>query len=199
MRMRRMEHWVRQPGPDSRHSLHWLAIAVSFALLLTWSEGLTQTYGLLRDPVEVVKKYVSLDQRGIRLESISWETIRPYVNWKEEPSWGHVMVTASYKIVDDIKQWEVISMMEVLIPVEYQVLGAVYWEAPGFLPEKQIERVKFRVKAVGGRWRIIEPLLPPHVGQKRMINYVRQAMLQELEPSRLAILTALRDELQKAK
>jgi len=194
-----MEHWVRQPGPDSRHSLHWLAIAVSFALLLTWSEGLTQTYGLLRDPVEVVKKYVSLDQRGIRLESISWETIRPYVNWKEEPSWGHVMVTASYKIVDDIKQWEVISMMEVLIPVEYQVLGAVYWEAPGFLPEKQIERVKFRVKAVGGRWRIIEPLLPPHVGQKRMINYVRQAMLQELEPSRLAILTALRDELQKAK
>ncbi len=194
-----MEHWVRQPGPDSRHSLHWLAIAVSFALLLTWSEGLTQTYGLLRDPVEVVKKYVSLDQRGIRLESISWETIRPYVNWKEEPSWGHVMVTVGYKIVDDIKQWEVISMMEVLIPVEYQVLGAVYWEAPGFLPEKQVERVKFRVKAVGGRWRIIEPLLPPHVGQKRMINYVRQAMLQELEPSRLAILTALRDELQKAK
>jgi len=194
-----MEHWVRQPGPDSRHSLHWLAIAVSFALLLTWSEGLTQTYGLLRDPVEVVKKYVSLDQRGIRLESISWETIRPYVNWKEEPSWGHVMVTVGYKIVDDIKQWEVISMMEVLIPVEYQVLGAVYLEAPGFLPEKQIERVKFRVKAVGGRWRIIEPLLPPHVGQKRMINYVRQAMLQELEPSRLAILTALRDELQKAK
>ena len=194
-----MEHWVRQPGPDSRHSLLWLAIAVSIALLLTWSEGQTQTYGLLRDPVEVVKKYVSLDQRGIRLESISWETIRPYVNWKEEPSWGHVMVTASYKIVDDIKQWEVISMMEVLIPVEYQVLGAVYWEAPGFLPEKQVERVKFRVKAVGGRWRIIEPLLPPHVGQKRMINYVRQAMLQELEPSRLAILTALRDELQKAK
>ncbi len=194
-----MEHWVRQPGPDSRHSLLWLAIAVSFALLLTWSEGLTQTYGLLRDPVEVVKKYVSLDQRGIRLESISWETIRPYVNWKEEPSWGHVMVTVGYKIVDDIKQWEVISMMEVLIPVEYQVLGAVYLEAPGFLPEKQVERVKFRVKAVGGRWRIIEPLLPPHVGQKRMINYVRQAMLQELEPSRLAILTALRDELQKAK
>ena len=194
-----MEHQVRQPGPDSRHSLLWLAIAVSIALLLTWSEGQTQTYGLLRDPVEVVKKYVSLDQRGIRLESISWETIRPYVNWKEEPTWGHVMVTVGYKIVDDIKQWEVISMMEVLIPVEYQVLGAVYLEAPGFLPEKQVERVKFRVKAVGGRWRIIEPLLPPHVGQKRMINYVRQAMLQELEPSRLAILTALRDELQKAK
>jgi len=197
--MRRTEHQVRQPELESWHSLHWLAIAVCFTLLVTWSDGLAQTYALSHDPVEVVKKYVSLDQRGIRLESISWETIRPYVNWKEEPSWGHVMVTVGYKIVDDIKQWEVISMMEVLIPVEYQVLGAVYWEAPGFLPEKQIERVKFRVKAVGGRWRIIEPLLPPHVGQKRMINYVRQAMLQELEPSRLAILTALRDELQKAK
>jgi len=197
--MRRMDHWVRQRGPESWYRLSWLIVAVFLTLQVTWSDGLAQTYALTRDPVELVKKYVSLDQKGVRLESTSWETLKPYVNWNEEPTWGHVMVTGSYKVVEDIKQWEVVSMLEVVIPVEFQVLGAMYWETAGFLPEKQVEQVKFRVKAVGGRWRIIEPLLPPHVGQQRMIHYVRQAMLQEIEPSRLASLAALRDELQKAK
>lgn len=197
--MRRAEHQVRQPGPESRHSLHWLTLPVFLTLLATSSDGLAQTYALNRDPVEVVKKYISLDQKGVRLESRSWETLKPYVHWKEEPTWGHVMVTGGYKVIDDIKQWEVVSMLEVVIPVEFQVLGAMYWETAGFLPEKQVEQVKFRVKAVGGRWRIMEPLLPPHIGQQRMINYVRQAMLQETEPSRQATLSALRDELQKAK
>ena len=197
--MRRMDQWVRQRGPESWYRLSWLIVAVFLTLQVTWSDGLAQTYALTRDPVELVKKYVSLDQKGVRLESTSWETLKPYVNWNEEPTWGHVMVTGSYKVVEDIKQWEVVSMLEVVIPVEFQVLGAMYWETAGFLPEKQVEQVKFRVKAVGGRWRIIEPLLPPHVGQQRMIHYVRQAMLQEIEPSRLASLAALRDELQKAK
>lgn len=176
-----------------------LLLTILFVLFITSSDGQAQTYALNHDPVEVVQKFVSLDQKGVRLESLSWETLKPYVHWKDEPAWGHVMVTGEYKVVDDIRQWEVVSMLEVVIPVEFQVLGAIYWETAGFLPEKQVERVKFRVKAVGGRWRIIEPLLPPHVGQKRMINYVRQAMLQETEPTHLATLTALRDELQKAK
>lgn len=178
---------------------HGLLLMTGIGLAFISNEGLAQTYALNHDPVEVVQKYVSLDQKGVRLEALSWETLKPYVNWKEEPAWGHVMVTGEYKVVDDIRQWEVVSMLEVVIPVEFQVLGAIYWETAGFLPEKQVELVKFRVKAVRGRWQIIEPLMPPHVGQKRMINYVRQAMLQETEPSRLATLTALRDELQKAK
>lgn len=197
--MRRMDHWVRQGEPESWFRFSWLIAAIFLTLQVTWNDGLAQTYALTRDPVELVKKYVSLDQKGVRLESRSWETLKPYVHWKEEPTWGHVMVTGSYNVVDDIKRWEIVSMLEVLIPVEFQVLGAMYWETAGFLPEKRVEQVKFRVKAVGGRWRIIEPLLPPHVGQQRMINYVRQAMLQEIEPSRLASLAALRDELQKAK
>lgn len=197
--MRRMDHWVRQGEPESCYRFSWLIAAVFLTLQVTWNDGLAQTYALTRDPVELVKKYVSLDQKGVRLESMSWETLKPYVHWKEEPAWGHVMVTGSYNVVDDIKQWEIVSMLEVVIPVEFQVLGAMYWETAGFLPEKHVEQVKFRVKAVGGRWRIIEPLLPPHVGQQRMIHYVRQAMLQETEPSRLASLAALRDALQKAK
>jgi hypothetical protein len=50
-----------------------------------------------------------------------------------------------------------------------------------------------------GRWKIIEPILPPHVGQKRMLNVVRQAMLEEKDGTRQASLAALQAELRKAK
>ena len=74
----------------------------------------------------------------------------------------------------------------------------MYWETAGFLPDAIVEEIRFRVNGVLDRWRIMEPILPPHVGQKRMIGYVRQAMLQETDPSRLTKLTELLDALRKA-
>jgi len=50
-----------------------------------------------------------------------------------------------------------------------------------------------------GRWRIMEPILPPHVGQKRLIGFVRQAILREKDPSRQAKLGELLAALKKAK
>jgi hypothetical protein len=44
-------------------------------------------------------------------------------------------------------------------------------------------------------WRVVEPMIPPHVGQKRIMNYVKQAIVEETDRSRLAALTALRDDL----
>ncbi len=41
--------------------------------------------------------------------------------------------------------------------------------------------------------------MPPHVGQKRMLNFVRQAILDEKEDSRRAVLAQLQNELRKAK
>jgi hypothetical protein len=38
-------------------------------------------------------------------------------------------------------------------------------------------------------------MIPPHVGQKRIMNYVKQAIVEETDRSRLAALTALRDDL----
>ncbi|MER3425416.1 MAG: hypothetical protein C4293_21450, partial [Nitrospiraceae bacterium] len=136
--------------------------------------------------------------KGARLEAISWESQKPYIGWKEEPVWGHVVVISTYEVLEDIRQWEVKNSLDVVIPVEFKVLGAVYLEKATFLFEPQVERIGFRVKAVQGLWRIVEPIVPPHVGQKRMINFVRQAMIEETDPTRLAALTSLRDELRKA-
>ena len=42
-------------------------------------------------------------------------------------------------------------------------------------------------------------MLPPHVGQKRMINFVREAWVKETEPAKRESLVTLQDELRKAK
>jgi hypothetical protein len=156
-----------------------------------------EIWDLKKDPAGLVKAYLSLDMKGARLEAISWETLKPYIAWKEEPSWEHVVVIENYEVVEDVATWEILGVMEVLIPVKFQVLGVMYWETASFVPESKVEEFRVRVKAVGDRWRIVEPQLAPHVGQKRMINFVRQAMLQETDGLKLTKLAELRDELRK--
>jgi len=152
-----------------------------------------------RDPTEILKKYLSLDSKGARLDATSYETLRPYISWTDEPIWGHVIVITDYEVIDDVKQWQVVGLMEVVIPVEFKVLGAMYYESAGFVPDPQVERVGFRVKVVKGLWRIVEPMLPPHVTHGRIVNYVRQALLDERDQARAAKLAELRDELKRAK
>jgi hypothetical protein len=168
-------------------------------LLAQPSDGLAQTGSIVHDPTDMVDKYLELDVKGVRLDAISQEALAPYITWKDEPTWGRSVVITSYKIINEFKQWTIVSQSEVVIPVEYKVLGSVYWEKAFFLPEPQVERVGFRIKIVGDRWRITEPILPPHIGQKRMINYVRQAILDEKDRARTATLETLLDDLKKAK
>lgn len=174
-------------------------LLVSLALFLVPVPVLALTGDMKKDPTQMVKQYLMLDQNGARLDALSFETMKPYINWKDEPAWGHAVVISGYTMATEAKQWEVISDIEVVIPVTFRVLGLVYWETASFLPESGEIEVKFRIKGIKDRWRIVDPMLPPHVGQKRMINYVRQAMLDEKDSQRLATLTTLRDDLKNAK
>jgi hypothetical protein len=42
-------------------------------------------------------------------------------------------------------------------------------------------------------------MLPPHVGQKRMVNFVREARGKETDPAKQDRLGVLQEELRKAK
>jgi len=102
-------------------------------------------------------------------------------------------------VAEHYRQWEVIDSLEVVIPVTFQVLGSVYMETVGFVQGAKTEEIRFRVKAIKNRWRIVEPMLPPHVGQKRMVNVVREAWLKETDQVKRDRLESLQDELRKAK
>ena len=170
-------------------------LALFLGLILLSSDGWAQTGALVKDPALVLKKYLELDHKGARLNAMAWESQRPYVAWKEEPVWGQLVVVSGYEVIEEIGQWEVKNNLDVVIPVDYKVLGSLYLEKAVFLSEPHVDRIGFRVKAVNGLWRVVEPMIPPHVGQKRIMNYVKQAIVEETDRSRLAALTALRDDM----
>ena len=176
-----------------------VALLMLGLLCLGLGEVLAQTGALGHPPTELVKKYFELDQKGAKLDSLSYETLAPYREWQEEPAWGRIVVIRGFSVAEHYRQWEVVNWLEVVIPVTFEVIGYVYLETAGFVPESSVEEVRVRVKSVKNRWRIIEPVLPPHVGQKRMINFVREAWVKETEPAKRASLAALQEELQKAK
>ncbi len=169
------------------------------ALLFLAGDGLAQTGSLDHSPADVVKRYLALDYKGARLDAMSVEAVASYTSWHEEPTWGHVVVTRGFVVAEQYRQWEVIDRLEVVIPVTFQVIGLVYLETAGFVQEAGTEVVRFRVKAVKNRWRIVEPMLPPHVGQKRMVNIVREAWVKETDQAKRDSLGSLQDELRKVK
>jgi hypothetical protein len=173
--------------------LIFMTILACFTLV--FSDGQAQTGALVKDPAILLKKYLELDNKGARLNSLSRESQKPYVGWSDEPVWGQLIVVSGYEVIEDFSRWDVKNNLDVVIPVEYKVLGSLYLEKAVFLSEPHVDRIGFRLKAVDGLWRIVEPIIPPHVGQKRIMNYVKQAIVEETDRSRVAQLTALRDEL----
>ena len=171
-------------------SIMWLAFSSA--------AGYAQTNSISHSPAKVVEKYFALDNKGVRLDADSFESVAHLVDWKEEPLWGKVIVISGFTVPDDFRQWEIVSRLEVLVPVEFRVLGVMYLGSAGFVPEPGTEQVRVRVKAQGARWKIMEPILPPHVGHKRLLNFVRQALLEEKDGARQASLAALQVELRKA-
>jgi hypothetical protein len=180
-------------GCWGRHS-----VLVLTMLIAPWTAG-ALTGDITRDPAEVVRKYAQLDYKGARLAAQSRQVMYPYIDWTDEPVWGSVVVIDEYTVLEQTKDWDIVDMTEVVIPVEYRVLGTMYWETATFHEEPRVERIGFRIKGRTMRWRIVAPQVPPHVGLKRAINLVRQAILEEADPKRQARLTGLLNELDQTR
>jgi hypothetical protein len=184
---------------SSRMPIRLAAFVVVIGWLFVWNIASAQTGSLKHSPADVVKRYLALDYKGARLDAMSLGAVASYTGWSEEPAWGHVVVTRGFVVAEQYRQWEVIDSLEVVIPVTFQVIGSVYFETAGFVQGVETEEVRFRVKAVKNRWRIVEPMLPPHVGQKRMVNFVREAWVKETDPAKRDRLGSLQGELREAK
>ena len=179
--------------------LSWLLRVLLCVLgIVVFSATSLQAIGghITEDPTKILLKYLSLDKKGVRLEAHSWQVVRPFVAWLEEPVWGHVVVISRYEVVDDVSQWEVIDGLEAKIPVIFEVLGTMHWEGVTFVTSPHREIQYFHLKAVGDRWQIVGPQLPPHVGRQRLVDFVRWAELNESEPERKFLLDSLIQQLE---
>lgn len=165
-----------------------------------WAQtGFTQSGSLKRSPADIVKRYVRLDQKGARLDAMAFDVLSPYVEWKEEPAWDQIVVIQDAHVHEDYRKWDIIDNLDVVIPVTFRVRGVVSLKTAGFVAEEKTEEIRFHVKAVGNQWRIVEPVIPPHVGIARMANFAREAGLQEKDEAQRSALAALTSSLRKAK
>lgn len=166
--------------------------------MVVFSASSLQAIGghITEDPTKILQKYLSLDKKGVRLEAHSWQVVRPFVAWLEEPVWGHVVVITGYDVVDDVSQWEVINGLEAKIPVIFEVFGTMHWERATFVTNPHREIQYFHLKAVGDRWQIVGPQLPPHVARQRLVDFVRWAELNESGPERNNLLNSLIQQLE---
>ncbi|MDH5427168.1 MAG: hypothetical protein OEY57_03210 [Nitrospirota bacterium] len=153
---------------------------------------------ITEDPTKTLDKYLSLDKKGARLETSSWQVIAPYVEWTEDVAWGQVVVISNFHIEQDVTKWDIVNGLEAKIPVVFDVLGTMHWESVTFVPDPHQESYLFHIKAVYDRWQIVHPHLPPHVGRQRLMDFVRWTELSEPEESRKALYASLHQQL-KAK
>jgi hypothetical protein len=133
-------------------SVFWTMTLLGSAVSTQSGVASAQTGGLSHSPAEIVKKYFELDQKGAKLDSMSLETLAPYRNWDTEPVWGKVVVIREFSVAEHHRDWEVVNRLEVVIPVTFTVIGSVYLETAGFLPEATVEEIHVRVKSVRNRW-----------------------------------------------
>ncbi|MEC4673971.1 MAG: hypothetical protein VST68_07255 [Nitrospirota bacterium] len=195
--MDKVVHRLKHEGHPLRKQQTAIGWCVGFMFLFPGQLfGLTND--LTNDPSKVVEKYLSLDKRGARLNALSYEVLKPYTAWGEEPVWGQVVVISKYTVVGDVDRWEIVSPVEAVIPVTYQIVGVIQWEAATFLTEVREETIPIRIKAVDNRWKIVSPQFPPHVGRKRLIDFVRDAQVNEGRERRVERLQFLREALEQA-
>jgi hypothetical protein len=180
-------------------SVALLSLLVGSIMLVSPPWTLALTGDITHDPSKIVKKYLSLDSRGARLDAHSFEVLRPYISWKEEPAWGSVVVISKFEVVEDVTQWKIIGKLEAFIPVTYQVVGYMNWETASFYPESHSETQQFHIKEFQNRWKIVAPQIRPHVGRNRLIDYVRLERLNEQSERKKAALRRLEEQLAKVK
>jgi len=190
-------HPVRRVNSLLRCFIHYVVTLAVLVLAVPSNAQLSPSGSIRRSPVEVVKRYVLLDQKGARLDAPSLETLSPYIDWREEPAWGRVVVVQKTTVPEDYRKWEILNNLEVIIPVTFHVRGAVYLETATFVPEETTEEVRFHVKVVENFWRIVSPVIPPHVGLKRMVSFAREAEAHEQDEAQRIMLAALIDSLRK--
>ena len=173
-----------------------IVVVIAVSLLVTTAPS-SRAFNrhITEDPTKTLHKYLSLDQKGARLEVASWQVLESYVDWTEGLAWGHVVVISDFHIEHDVTQWEILNGLEAKIPVVFDVLGTMHWESVTFVPDAHQESYVFHIKAIYDRWQIVHPQLPPHVGQQRLLDFVRWEELHESDATKKAVFASLHQQL----
>lgn len=109
-------------------------------------------------PQNVVREFCQLDAMGARLASPRWREIAPLIAWPFDPAWDQILFITGYQIGST----RALDEGRLAVDVDYAVVGEA--SALGFEPVSYRDRVTFILDTPDEiHWRIISPMVPPHV------------------------------------
>ncbi len=121
--------------------------------------------GTNNNPEDIVKKHYQADLDGARLSSSGFKSqISPLVTWEDEPGWDEVFITKKA----DISKIERLSNNKVFIEVRYEILGNLGGNDNLCILDLT-EVIEFILIKEKGRWKINEPIFPPHASPMAVI------------------------------
>jgi hypothetical protein len=160
--------WVHLGGNRVRHRLRaflvgWLCllglwISVGVGVAVREDPSAARSLANLPDSAsQLLEAYCSLDFDGARLNSSTGKQVWSMVAWEHEPGWDAVKLVEGFTLGAPKA-----SGNRIEIPVIYEVVGtAVGPQVTRF--GKELETVKFELESAGGSWKIVGPIIPPHV------------------------------------
>ena len=107
-------------------------------------------------PASVVAAYIEADGAGLALDSDTCPQVLRYTVWPDAPGWDTFAVIKSYDIGEVGRTGKKAS-----VEIIYNVLGSL--SATAFIRKPARERVSFELEKTQGRWKIVNPQLPPHL------------------------------------
>lgn len=114
-------------------------------------------------PQNAVRRFCAADAMGARMVAGQWRGVGELVAWPFDPAWDRVVSITGYRI----GATEALDDGQVKVEVDYAVVGET--TATGFEPGAHVERLTFVLDSAGDNdWRIVAPLLPPHVFGHRL-------------------------------
>jgi len=164
-----------------------VAICVLINLLSTASA----TDPPLSSPESIVREFCQRDFNGERTRSDTSAKIEKLVSWEFEPGWDTVTVIKSFRILSCRK-----INKKAIVVVEFDTLGEMpAWD---FVLKSEKERIQFALQLgdrewqwkndeavlVPGKlqWRIIEPVLQPHISLPYSIEHTRWLIQTQDDP-----------------
>ena len=133
----------------------------------------------LTTPRGVVTEFCRLDANGARLSTAAYRKINPLVAWPEEPGWDTAVVIGGYETSKASFDGD---GERATVVVSYEVLGVLSGER--WYPLERIEpdsifhrfiarQVTYTVEQNGNSWRLVGPVVHPHVDLIYMAAHAR--------------------------
>lgn len=127
-------------------------------------------------PAEVVRAFCKLDFEGARLEAANYPKIAKLYSWKGEPGWDTALIVKSFRVKPVANNGNTASVI-----VEYTQYGELAGEE--FHLKEGANAARFKLKKISGSWRIIAPVIPPHVSVSAIRQHIEALVRDEGQES----------------